>query len=166
MHRVFMGIGGNLGDKRLNFKKVHLLIEKELGRIVQKSSVYETSPWGFPAKKNFWNQVVQVETLLEPEELLAGIKQIEDSFGRKRQPGYYLSREMDIDVIYFDDRIIKTEDLIIPHPLLAKRLFVLIPLAEIASEFQHPVLKQSNKQLLESCNDTSKITKIISVYQR
>ncbi len=163
MHRIFMGIGGNLGDKQLNFEKVYLLIEKELGRIVQKSSVYETPPWGFSAKENFWNQVVLIETLMEPEELLAGINQVENSFGRKRQTGNYRSREMDIDVIYFDDRIINTEVLIIPHPLLAQRLFVLVPLVEIAPDFQHPVLKQSNQQLLESCSDASKIKKIIAV---
>ncbi|MCA1758159.1 MAG: 2-amino-4-hydroxy-6-hydroxymethyldihydropteridine diphosphokinase [Bacteroidales bacterium] len=160
MHHVFLGIGGNLGNKHNNLIKVLLLIENELGAIRKKSSVYETPPWGFQAEENFWNMVVEIETGLNPEELLQQIKSIEQEFGRKRRTVNYTSREMDIDILYFDDLVSENERLKIPHPHIQKRLFVLVPLAEIAPEKSHPVLQKTNRQLLENCVDKSEIKKI------
>ena len=160
MYQVFLGIGGNTGNKRMNFEKVHFWVEEELGKILCESSVYETAPWGFSADENFWNQVLLIETELRPEELLVKINRIEKAFGRKREPGKYTSREMDIDILYCEDLTVKTEKLVIPHPHLSQRMFVLAPLAEIAPEFRHPVLKKTNRQLLEACTDESKIKKV------
>jgi 2-amino-4-hydroxy-6-hydroxymethyldihydropteridine diphosphokinase len=160
MYQVFLGIGGNIGNKRLNFEKVHFWIEKELGKILCQSSVYETAPWGFSANENFWNQVLLIETELRPEELLVKINRIEKAFGRKREPGKYTSREMDIDILYHEDLAVETEKLTIPHPHLAQRMFVLAPLAEIAPEFRHPVLNKTHLQLLKTCTDESKIKKL------
>jgi 2-amino-4-hydroxy-6-hydroxymethyldihydropteridine diphosphokinase len=160
MHKVFLGIGGNIGNKENNFTHSLNLIEKRLGRIILLSAVYETSPWGFQSDNNFWNQVIYIETGLEPEKLLYEINRIETEFGRKRNAGGYLSREMDIDILYFDNLILENETLIIPHPQIQRRLFVLAPLVEIAPDFIHPVLQLTNSQLLENCSDTSTITKI------
>src|SRR6056297_1930112 len=109
MHRVYLSIGGNLGNKRKNFKNVYSLIGERLGTIMERSSLFETSPWGFESDDNFWNQVLLVETPLGPEVLLAGIRETEGFFHRQREPGRYLSREMDIDMLYFDDIVMDSE---------------------------------------------------------
>jgi len=160
MHKVFLGIGGNLGIKSDNFKKVHLSIQHELGAIVNKSSVYETPPWGFEANEGFWNQVLEITTNYSPPELLAKIHEIENQFGRKRNEKTYSSREMDIDILYYDDIFMEAQNLTIPHPLMYQRKFVLVPLAEIAPQFKHPLLRLTSVQMLENCRDESVIKKI------
>lgn len=160
MHHVFLGIGGNIGNKRQNFEKVKIHIIKEIGEIVEQSSVYETPPWGFLAEEDFWNQVVQVKTYLEADDLIERIQKIENLFGRERNAGYYVSREMDIDVLYYDEASFTTDMLIVPHPKIARRLFVLVPLNEIAPDFKHPVLNITNRELLDKCNDESSIKRI------
>lgn len=161
MHKVFLGIGGNLGNKMENFRNVHKLIDIKLGNIVKSSSIYETPPWGFHAKENFWNQVLQIETMHSPEVLLEKIHEIEDKFGRKRNQENYSSREMDIDILYYDDIFNEDGNLIIPHPLMHKRKFVLVPLAEIAPDLKHPLLRLISLQLLENCRDESVIKKVV-----
>ncbi len=101
-----------------------------------------------------------VETSLEPEEVLQAIQRIEGWFGRKHDAEYYTSREMDVDLLYYDDRIIASDLLIVPHPKIAQRLFVVVPLVEIAPLFQHPVLKMTSRQLFENCPDDSAIRRI------
>lgn len=160
MHQVFLGTGGNIGNKHDNFDKVYTFIKNELGAIVKSSAVYETPPWGFDATENFWNMVLIIETEFSATELLQKINKIEDSFGRTRDGVNYKSREMDIDILYYDDEIINTENLTIPHPLLHKRLFVLVPLTEIAPQFVHPVLKHTSLEMLNICEDKSVIRKI------
>jgi 2-amino-4-hydroxy-6-hydroxymethyldihydropteridine diphosphokinase len=160
MHQVFLGIGGNTGNKHENFDKVYTFIKNELGDIIKRSSVYETPPWGFESEENFWNQVIIVETQFSPEKLLKNIAQIENRFGRERVKGKYTSREMDIDILYFDDLIMNIEKLTIPHPQISNRLFVLLPLAEIAPEFVHPLLRLNSSQMLKNCSDSSTIKKV------
>lgn len=164
MHKVFLGIGGNLGKKPENFKKVHRFIHNDLGEIVNSSSVYETPPWGFEANESFWNQVLEIDTNYSPSQLLGKIHEIEHRFGRKRNTKKYSSRQMDIDILYYDDIFMETENLVIPHPLMQKRKFVLVPLAEIAPQLQHPLLRLTTLQMLENCRDQSVIKKIDSRY--
>ncbi len=160
MHQVFLGIGGNLGNKHENLKKVLRFIENELGVVCKKSSVYETPPWGFQAKEHFWNMVVQIESELNPEELLQKAKLLEQKFGRKSGGRNYESREMDIDILFFDDLVSENERLKIPHPRIIERLFVLVPLAEIAPNLKHPVFQKTSRELLKKCPDKSEIKKV------
>lgn len=160
MHKVFLGIGGNIGNKQQNFTKVEDLVEKRLGKTLLKSSVYETPPWGFNAEENFWNQVLLIETKFLAEELLWRTKEIEDQFYRQERDVRYSSREMDIDMLYYDDIFMETDKLILPHPRLHQRKFVLVPLVEIAPDFKHPLFRLTSMQMLENCKDESIIKKV------
>lgn len=160
MHKVFIGLGGNIGNKPENFIRAHELVSKKLGKIILKSSVYETPPWGFNSEHLFWNQAVCIETILEPLELLWRIKEIEEMFGLKSKDERYTNREMDLDILYFDDDFLEDKDLTIPHPRIHERKFVLVPLVEIAPDFKHPLLRMTNLTLLENCKDKSIIRKV------
>ncbi len=160
MHKVFLGIGGNIGDKLQNFTQVYQLIDKKLGKITAKSSVYETPPWGFHSENMFWNQVLCIDTILEAEELLWRIKEIEEIFGVKSSDERFTDRKMDVDILYFDEDFYESKELIIPHPRIHERKFVLVPLVEIAPEFKHPLRRMTNLTLLENCRDASIIRKV------
>lgn len=160
MHKVFLGIGGNIGNKLQNFTRAYQLIDQKMGKITAKSSVYETPPWGFHSKNLFWNQVLIIETIFEAEELLWRIKEIEESFGLKSAEERFTDREMDVDILYFDDDFYESKGLIIPHPRIHERKFVLVPLVEIAPDFKHPLLRMTNLTLLENCHDESIIRKV------
>lgn len=160
MHTVFLGIGGNMGDKSANFKKAEELIHSSVGHIINKSSVYETPPWGFHAEENFWNAVLVIETKFGPDEVLWRIHEIEDKFKKQQGDERYRSREMDIDILYYDDIYVENDLLIIPHPQIQNRKFILVPLAEIAPDLKHPLLRLSSLQMLENCRDESVIKKM------
>jgi len=157
MKIVFLGIGTNLGDREVNLKRAIGLIEEYIGPVLQFSSVYKTEPWGFQTEDEFLNQVVKVETVLTPSGLLGKILMIESLSGRVRSTQRYSSRLMDIDILLYEDLILDSETLKIPHPLISERKFVLIPLCEIASEMIHPVLKKTISELLEICKDNSRV---------
>jgi 2-amino-4-hydroxy-6-hydroxymethyldihydropteridine diphosphokinase len=159
MHKVYLGIGGNIGNKQDNFKEVYQMVENELGKIDEKSSIYETPPWGFQSNDPFWNSIIVIETLKSPEELLSKIHSIENKFGRTRDNKQFSSRKMDIDILYFDDIFIETAELIIPHPLIPQRKFVLVPLVEIARDLKHPLFRLTSIEMLENCKDESIIKK-------
>jgi|WetSurMetagenome_2_1015567.scaffolds.fasta_scaffold159311_2 2-amino-4-hydroxy-6-hydroxymethyldihydropteridine diphosphokinase len=160
MHRVFLGLGGNIGDLDSNFKKVKDLIKSNCGKIINTSSIFKTPPIGFESVDFFWNQVVEIETHFKPATLLQKTLQIEKEMGRTRVSGQYSSRPMDIDLLYYDNSIIKTDNLQIPHPRIQERKFVLVPLVEIAPDYIHPENKSTNLQLLEQCSDISVIEKL------
>lgn len=160
MHKVFLGIGGNIGDKQKNFEDVYPIIESKLGKIINASSIYETPPWGFQSDDTFWNSVVEIEYPNSPEQLLDDIHEIEKQFGRKRESENYSSRPMDIDILYFDDLYMETETLIIPHRRMHLRKFVLVPLNQIAPNLKHPLLRLTSLEMLENCKDESIIKKV------
>jgi len=160
MYKVYLGIGGNIGNKQNNFEEVYRKIRNELGKIENASSIYETPPWGFQSDDVFWNSVIEISTVYSPEILLSKIHLIENSFGQKSGDERYTSREMDIDILYFDDLFMGNENLIIPHPRIPHRKFVLIPLNEIAPELEHPLLRLTTVQMVEICMDESIIKKV------
>jgi 2-amino-4-hydroxy-6-hydroxymethyldihydropteridine diphosphokinase len=160
MHKCHLLLGSNLGDRIWKINNALNLIELQIGKISAVSAFYETEPWGFTSSEQFLNKAVIVETHHSPHEALILIHQIEKNMGRKRLTGSdYASREIDIDILFFDDEIVNTETLVIPHPQLQNRKFALIPLAEIAAETIHPVIKKSVCQLLEECPDQLMVNK-------
>jgi len=157
MKRVILGIGTNLGDKAGNLKTALGSINENIGRVVRTSSVYETQPWGFNSEDQFLNMVAEVESELKPSGLLGRILMIESKMGRLRNGKEYASRLIDIDILFFEDKILDTKSLVIPHPKLHERKFVLVPLAEIAPDFIHPIFKKDVKTLLKECRDKGNI---------
>lgn len=155
----FVLLGSNMGDRIAILNNAIDIIECRCGRIVKKSSLYESEPWGFDAEQNFLNQAICVETELSAHDLLKELLNIEKELGRKRYENKkgYESRPIDLDVIYYGDMINDDEDLILPHPRLHLRKFVLMPLCEIAADFIHPVFNKTNLELMEVCNDTSEV---------
>ncbi len=161
MQLVHLSIGSNLGDRKKNIISAVSLINERIGEIIKISSVYMTEPWGFESEKYFLNLVVIVKTTLSPDELLFECQQIETMLLRKKSlKNEYKSRSIDIDILFYNDIIINKKDLIIPHPLIHKRKFVLLPLLELNQDFKHPVLKSSIKELFEKCDDAGKIRKL------
>ena len=151
MSRVFLGLGSNLGDKRENIKNALVFIEKRVGEIIALSGFYETQPWGYDSMETYINAVAEISTIMEPKELLLVTQDIERDIGRKDKTtnGEYRDRIIDIDILLYDDLIIQTAELTIPHPDMHKREFVLIPLSEIAPKFIYPI---SGKTIAELCN--------------
>lgn len=149
---LYLGIGSNLGDKERHIEAAVNHIEELVGKIVSRSALYVTEPWGFSSENSFINAVVGVETVLSPRNVLDATKEIERQMGRTRKSskGRYEDRIIDIDILLYDNWIIEEADLMIPHPLMSQRLFVMEPLCEIAPEFIHPVLRTSIKELLIS----------------
>jgi 2-amino-4-hydroxy-6-hydroxymethyldihydropteridine diphosphokinase len=128
--------------------------------VEKKSSVYESAPWGFEAAQDFLNMALQVRTSLLPQRLLQAVQQVEQRMGRVHTAGSgYSSRPIDIDILFYGDKVVHAPLLTIPHPLLHERRFALAPLAELAPEFVHPVLKKTMRELLRDCSDTGSVTK-------
>lgn len=160
MEKSYVLLGSNMGDRTSTLEEARNMIEARCGKIIKMSSLYESEPWGFDAEQNFINQAICVETDLSAHELLRELLSIEIELGRDRSRHYetYVSRPIDLDVIYYGEMINDDEDLILPHPRLQLRRFVLEPLCEIASNFVHPVLKKTNIELRDVCPDTSDVS--------
>lgn len=160
MNRVFLQLGSNEGNSSAFLQKAITLINDHIGKVIKLSSVYESEAWGNQNQNNFLNQVIEINTSLNPIELLNTVLKIENKLGRKRVE-HWGPRTMDIDILFYGNQIIKNKpELIVPHPRIEQRKFVLIPLNEIASEFIHPILKNSISQLLYLCKDSGKVWKI------
>lgn len=151
MALVYMGLGTNLGDKVANLNEALDLLSGRTGKVLRVSSFHSSAPWGFASANNFLNAVALIETALSPTELLKEIKAIERHSGRTvNSSGRYADRVIDLDILLYDKLVIDLPELKIPHPFLAERDFVLIPLAEIAPDVVHPVLLRKIKDLIRT----------------
>ena len=157
--KVYLSLGSNLGNRLANLQKAIFRIQQKAGSILDISSVYENPAIGFEGDQ-FLNIVVSLLTPLTPDALLNILLEIEQDFGRIRsEDGGYSSRTLDIDIIYYGSEIINNDDLVIPHPQMQHRNFVLKPLGDIAPQFYHPVLYKDTRNLLQECRDKSQLTK-------
>lgn len=149
---VYLGLGTNLGNKEQNLRMAVQKIEERIGKIVSLSAFYVTAPWGFASDNSFLNAVACVEIPLRPLEVLKETQAIERELGRtsKSMGGVYSDRLIDIDLLLYGDTIMDEEGLILPHPLMTERRFVMEPLAEIAPDVMHPVLHKTMKELFTS----------------
>lgn len=161
--KVYLGIGTNLGDRGKNVNEALELIKEHIGPVKKVSSLYETEPWGFKSENDFLNMVAEVETKLKPSGLLGRILMIEAQMGRLRGEKKYSSRLIDIDILFYGEKILEAKSLVIPHPKLHERRFVLVPLSEIVPDLVHPKLGKTIKALLEGCPDKSRVKKYKSV---
>jgi 2-amino-4-hydroxy-6-hydroxymethyldihydropteridine diphosphokinase len=158
--QIYLCIGGNLGEREANLEEALSFIDINFGDVLAVSSIYESEPWGMSDVPNFLNQVMLIQSDLSNDQLLSEISELEEFFGRERSSEGYVSREMDIDVLFIGDEIVDSETFKVPHPLVAERRFVLEPLAEIAPDLIHPQVKQSVTEILKACTDKGKVTRL------
>jgi 2-amino-4-hydroxy-6-hydroxymethyldihydropteridine diphosphokinase len=159
MNKAYLLTGGNTGDRIYYLETAKQLISQHCGEILKSSPIYETAAWGMTDQQDFLNQVLFIETKFEAPLLMERILELEHLMGRVRHEKYG-PRKIDIDILFFNDEVIQTSSLIVPHPALQNRRFVLEPLNDIAPELMHPVLKKTVHQLLIECPDKLPVKKL------
>ncbi len=157
-HSAFLVIGSNLGNSQENLEKAVQEIEKNCGIIIKKSSLYETASWGNTEQPNFINQAIHLSTNLSPKKLIKQLLHIERLMGRQRNIKMG-PRIIDIDIILMDEIMVHSDYLILPHPFMQDRSFVLTPLNEIAPKAIHPIFQKTVEQLLVECTDKLDVKK-------
>ena len=157
MRKIYLSIGSNKGNRYSFIKEALRLIHKDIGEVILISKIYETKSWGFQSD-DFLNLCILIKAELIPKKLISKLKKIEEGIGRKRNNDKIEAREIDIDILFYSNKIVNQKDLIIPHQRLHLRNFVLYPLNDIAADFIHPILLKSVNELLNECedNDTPK----------
>lgn len=151
MATVYLGLGTNLGDKEANLRTAIYKLQKRIGKQVSLSSFYETAPWGFESDHSFLNAAIGLETILSPIEILHITQEIEKELGRTKKSvnGSYSDRLIDIDILLYDNLVLQTPELTIPHPLMTERDFVMKPLIEIAGNVIHPIRQKTLSELYQ-----------------
>jgi 2-amino-4-hydroxy-6-hydroxymethyldihydropteridine diphosphokinase len=159
MNISYLLIGGNEGDRSAHLAAARDNITQMAGTIRRSSSIYQTAPWGRSNQPDFFNQALQLETRLDASTLMMVLLQIEEKMGRRRLDKYG-SRIIDIDILFFNDALVRQPDLVIPHPEIPNRRFVLVPMNEIAPAYRHPGLNRSMEELLAVCTDPLNVQKL------
>ena len=160
MSKVYLSIGSNKGNRSVLINKAIDEIEKKVGIIIFRSSIYQSKSWGFDSN-DFYNLCLLIDTDIMPKSLLINLKKIEKSMGREDVDGSYSDRLIDIDILFYDNITTDLEDLKIPHPKIEIRKFVLVPMLEIADDYVHPILNKTIKELDNDCSDQDIPLKII-----
>jgi 2-amino-4-hydroxy-6-hydroxymethyldihydropteridine diphosphokinase len=162
-HITYIALGSNVGDKLLQCRKaISEILKIDRHRLLAQSSFYKTQPMGYTVQDWFVNGVIKIETELEAHELLRSLKDLESRLGR-RETFRWGPRTIDLDLLFFDDEQIHSEALVIPHPLLHERRFVLVPLAEIDPHLVHPAFRQTIRELLDQLKEDQGVEKLFAV---
>jgi len=151
-HAIYLALGTNLGDRPGNLRSAVQALPPDV-IVLAESKIYETPPWGYADQPAFLNMAIKAETSLEPGALLKHLKNLETRLGRQ-QTFRYGPRQIDIDILFYDDLVLNSPALVIPHPHLHERAFVLVPLADLAPELLHPVLRRTIRDLLADLDKT------------
>lgn len=156
MNTIIFSIGSNIGDRLSHLQYAVTSLGIKIGEVNKKSSIYESKAWGFTQQKDFLNQVIEIKTKKNVFECLELLQKIEKSRFRERKI-HWGPRTLDIDILFFNNEIIKSTKLTIPHPFIEERIFVLLPLNEILKDFIHPIFNKNINFLLKNCKDKSSI---------
>ncbi|MBO4738201.1 MAG: 2-amino-4-hydroxy-6-hydroxymethyldihydropteridine diphosphokinase [Bacteroidales bacterium] len=158
-------VGANLDNNLAKYDRLYALLEQHVGEIFKKSAFYQSEPWGFDSQNWFVNQAIWLKTNLSPQQLLGQCQQIEKTMGRPDHPhDHYEDRVMDIDIIFFNQDTVNAPNLQIPHPRMQQRKFVLLPLMEICPTYIHQTLHKTVAELLDICQDTAIVQKVVLQY--
>lgn len=159
LNDVYISLGSDIEDKFLHLQSAFLKIKDEIGNIMSFSEIYETPPFGFKSDTTFLNACIKIATKQSAEEVLLNLQKIERDLGRntKTSDGNYESRIIDLDILFYNQLILNTQDLTIPHRDLKNRNFVLTPLVDIEKDLIDPLSNLTAEQLLANCKDTSEI---------
>jgi len=157
---IYLSLGSNLGNRMSNLTRAGEAIQNRIGNLVKMSGVYQSEAWGYTSTNSFYNSCLSVLTHLDPLSVLDALLAIEESMGRVRTEGGYADRIIDIDLLFYGDMSMEHPRLILPHPALDKRRFVLEPLAEIAPELVHPGRAINIRELLDRCSDKTILTRV------
>ena len=160
MNTIFLQLGSNLGDRELLLKDAITAIANSIGNVVEFSKVYESTPWRVEGQENYLNQILKVKTILLADEVLSVVLDIEKQLGRVRIEKWG-ERLIDIDIIFYNDSIIETPDLCVPHKHLHERMFVLTPLHDIAPQMVHPKYNKTIEELWRMCKDTDLVKEYV-----
>jgi 2-amino-4-hydroxy-6-hydroxymethyldihydropteridine diphosphokinase len=158
VHKVYILLGSNVGKRKSFLNNAIKHIKTQCGTVVKSSSVYETAAWGNTEQQSFLNQIIILQTRLSPDELMQKLLQIENLLGRVRTEKY-APRTIDLDILFYNGLIYKSKQVTVPHPAIAERRFVLVPLAELSPRKQHPVYKKTVSTLLKECTDGLNVKK-------
>jgi 2-amino-4-hydroxy-6-hydroxymethyldihydropteridine diphosphokinase len=163
MNTAYLLLGSNEGDRLQHLSQALNLINQKAGTVVKQSAIYVTVAWGYSDQPDFLNQVVSITTALSPLQLLKELLAIEQEIGRTRTGAKWMQRIIDLDILFYNDLVLTTEELILPHPFLQDRRFVLVPLLEIAAAYVHPVFQKNITALTELCNDKLEVQKLKTI---
>ncbi len=159
MSVAYLCLGGNIGDREASIHQALEKINRQAGKIISRSGIFETAAWGVTNQQAYLNVCVGIETELSSDKLIKVLLEIEKELGRERNLYHtYEPRTIDIDILFYENEIIHRDDLTVPHPRLHLRKFVLIPLSEIAGTYVHPALNKTIFDLLKECEDTSEVS--------